>query len=263
MKKTILITGAGTGIGKDAAFALAARGHRVIATTHSERQAESLLEECRLRKQELEVFKLDVCLSADREKVLSLPIDVLINNAATSEAGSLAEVDINRVRKAFEVNVFGPLELSQLALRGMIARQSGTIIFVSSLAGRVPMRFMMPYSMSKFALSAAGAGLRAEMDQLGKNIQVSLIEPGAFHTGFNQSMATKKYEATGPQSYFSAQQNAMKEQGEKVIRFIEAKNTGPIVDKIVAATEAKRPKTRYVAPWFQGAVVRFARILGV
>jgi short-subunit dehydrogenase len=263
MKKTILITGAGTGIGKDAAFALAERGHRVIATTHNETQAESLREECRVRKQVLEVFKLDVCSSVDREKILPLGVEVLINNAAICEAGSLAEVDVNRVRNTFEVNVFAPLELTQLALQGMIVRQSGTVIFVSSLAGRVPMRFMMPYSMSKFALSAAGAGLRAEMDQLGKNIQVALIEPGAFHTGFNQRMAAKKYEATGPKSYFSAQQNSMKEKGEKVIRFIEAQNTRPIVDKIVAATEATRPKSRYVAPWFQGVVVRFARIMGV
>jgi len=192
--RTILITGAGTGIGRDAAFVLAARGHRVIATTLSEDQADALRAECRTRGQALEVFKLDITSPGDREQLRPLALDVLINNAAIGDSGSLAEVDVARIRATFEVNVFATLELTQLALAGMIERQRGTVLFVSSIAGRVPMPFLMPYSMTKFALSAAAAGLRAEVDQLRRNVQVALIEPGAFRTGFNQAMAARKYE---------------------------------------------------------------------
>jgi len=263
MSRRILITGAGTGLGRDAVFALAARGHQVVATTRDETQALALRLESERRGLRLDVRKLDVTSPADRQQVLDMQLDVLINNAAIGDAGSLAEVPVDRIRATFEVNVFAALELTQLALRGMIERSNGTIVFVSSLGGRVPMRFMMPYSMSKFALSAAGAGLRAEMDQLGRGIQVSLIEPGAFHTGFNQLLAARKYDATGPQSYFAAQQEAMRLKGEKVVRFLESRDTRCIVSKMVAAAEAKRPKVRYVAPRLQGAVVRFARILGV
>ena len=262
MRKTILITGAGTGIGRDAAFALAERGHAVLATTFSASQADALRAECVQRGQTMEVFKLDITDAADRNLLLGRPIDVLINNAALGESGSLAEVDVNRIRKVFEVNVFATLELTQVALKGMIARQSGTVLFISSIAGRLPMPFLMPYSMTKFALSAAAAGLRSEMDQLGKNVQIAVIEPGAIHTGFNQSMTDRKYEWMDESSYFFAQAKAMKVKEKRTFAFLEARDTRSIVAKIIAASEARRPRLRYVAPWIQGFGIRLARIFG-
>ena len=263
MIKTILITGAGSGIGKDTAFALAQRGHRVLATTQTDAQASSLEQEARAQNVVLEVFKLDITLEQDREKLAQYDLDVLINNAAMGESGSLAEVDMNRVRQLFEVNLFCTLELTQVALRNMIKRESGTVLLVSSIAGRVPMPFLMPYSMSKFALSAAGAGLRAEMDQLKKNIHISLIEPGAIHTGFNQAMTDSKYAWMGNSSYFSNQAEKMQKQERATFKLLEARSTQGIVKKIIKASEANRPKLRYVSPWIQGFCVRIARIFGV
>ena len=263
MKKTILITGAGTGIGRDAAFALAARGHRVLATTFSLAQADELRAEVARRAVALEVHKLDITDAADRAQVLEWPVDVLINNAGMGESGSLAEVDMERIRRVFEINVFATLALTQLALRGMIARQRGTVLFVSSIAGRLPMPFLMPYSMSKFALSAAGAGLRAEMDQLGCQVQIALIEPGAIRTGFNQQMTASKYDWMGAGSYFSAQAAQLKAREARIFGWLEARNTDSIVAQIIRAAEAKRPRLRYVAPWIQGFFVRIARIFGV
>ncbi len=263
MKKTILITGAGTGIGKDAAFALALRGHRVLATTQTDAQSDVLRIEAANRNVLLEIFKLDITLEADREAIAAYPIDVLLNNAGMGESGSLAEVDMQRVRQIFEVNLFATLALTQVALRGMIAREKGTVLFVSSIAGRVPMPFLMPYSMSKFALSAAGAGLRAEMDQLKKNIQIALIEPGAIHTGFNQAMTNSKYQWMNASSYFAHQADAMKKKERATFKFLEARSTQGIVNQIVKAAEASRPKLRYVSPWIQGFGIRPARISGV
>ena len=263
MKKTILITGAGTGIGKDAAFALALRGHRVLATTQTEAQSDVLRIEAANRNVVLEIFKLDITLEADREAIAAYPIDVLLNNAGMGESGSLAEVDMQRVRQIFEVNLFATLALTQVALRGMIAREKGTVLFVSSIAGRVPMPFLMPYGMSKFALSAAGAGLRAEMDQLKKNIQIALIEPGAIHTGFNQAMTNSKYQWMNASSYFAHQADAMKKKERATFKFLEARSTQGIVNQIVKAAEASRPKLRYVSPWIQGFGIRLARIFGV
>ncbi len=263
MTKTILITGAGSGIGKDSAFALAARGHRVLATTQTQAQAEALAQESQHKGIQLEVFKLDITLDADRHLIEPFAIDVLVNNAGMGESGSLAEVDMQRVRKIFEVNLFCTLELTQLALRGMIQREKGTVLLVSSIAGRVPMPFLMPYSMSKFALSAAGAGLRAEMDQLKKNIHIALIEPGAIHTGFNQAMTNSKYAWMGPSSYFAHQAEKMQKQERATFQFLEAKSTDGIVKQIIKASEASRPKLRYTSPWIQGFGVRMARIFGV
>jgi short-subunit dehydrogenase len=263
MKKTILITGAGSGIGLDTAWALAARGHRVIATTFDEAQAAALRAQAQARGQALEVFKLDITDAADRQRISGLELDVLINNAGIGESGSLAEVDVDRIRKVFEVNVFATLELTQLALRGMIARRRGTVLFVSSIAGRVPMPFLMPYSMSKFALSAGGAGLRAELKQLRCNVHIALIEPGAIHTGFNQAMTGRKYAWMGALSYFAAHAERMKAEEARMFRLLEANDTRSIVAQLVNASEASRPRLRYVAPWLQGFGVRLARIFGV
>jgi short-subunit dehydrogenase len=263
MKKTILITGAGSGIGLDTAWALVARGHRVIATTFDAAQAAALRAQAQARGRALEVFKLDITDAADRQRVSGLELDVLVNNAGIGESGSLAEVDVDRIRVVFEVNVFATLELTQLALRAMIARRRGTVLFVSSIAGRVPLPFLMPYSMSKFALSAGGAGLRAELKQLRCNVHVALIEPGAIHTGFNQAMTDCKYAWMGAQSYFAAHTERMKAEEARVFRLLEAKDTRSIVAQIVKASEADRPRLRYVAPWLQGFGVRLARIFGV
>lgn len=260
--KTILITGAGTGIGRDSALALARRGHRVFATTQTHAQAQELRAHAQAEGVPLDGFKLDITDAQDRAQAAALELDVLINNAGIGESGSLAEVDLARVRHVFEVNVLATLALTQEVLRGMLARERGTVLLVSSIAGRVPMPFLMPYSMTKFALSAAGAGLRAEIDLLRKNVHVALIEPGAFHTGFNQRMSLRKYDWMGPDSYFAAHAQALRAKEAREFRLVEARSTDAIVRKIVQASEARRPRLRYTAPWWQGLAVRLARIFG-
>ncbi|GGB57020.1 short-chain dehydrogenase [Roseibium aquae] len=260
MQKAVLITGAGTGIGKDTAKRLVARGHKVYASTHHESEVDSLQAELGTGAT---VFKLDVTNAEDRLQIANLNLDVLVNNAAQSESGSLAEIDINRVRRLFEVNVFSSLELSQIAIKSMIGRGGGTVIFISSIVGRVPAPFLMPYSMTKFALSAAAAGLREEMKKLGKGIHVSVVEPGPFKTGFNQKMSDSRFEWMEKGSLFSKDQiEQMKNETNKTLNWLEANSTDSIVSKIVAATEAREPKLRYVAPLQFALLVRLLRILG-
>jgi short-subunit dehydrogenase len=259
--KSVLITGAGTGIGKDTARALIERGHRVFATTHHESEAASLAVEL---PGAAGVFKMDITRAIDREKLAGLQLDVLINNAARGESGSLAEIDIGKIRDVFEVNLFCSLELTQIAIKGMIERGGGTIIFISSITGRIPAPFLMPYSMSKFAVSAAAAGLREEMRLLGKGIHVSVVEPGPYRTGFNQKLSESRFQWMTESSLFSAEQIAqMKAKTDRELRIAERGSTESIVRKIVGATEADRPKLRYVAPLHFALLVRMLRILGV
>ena len=211
------------------------------------------------------VFKLDITNAEDREKVSGLDLDVLVNNAAQSLSGSLAEVKIERVRRLFEVNLFSSLELTQIAIRSMIARGGGTVIFMSSITGRVPEPFAMPYSMTKFAISAAAAGLREEMRMLGKGIHVSVVEPGPYNTGFNQRLVGSQFEIMEKEgSLFSrAQIEARKKAIDARLRWLEVGSTDSIVQKIVTAAEAKKPRLRYVAPWTFAVLVRLLRIVGV
>ena len=106
--KTVLITGAGSGFGKGASLALAERGHHVISTTETEDQAAEL----RAEAPQLTVEKLDIT-SADVTKAKGWDIDVLINNAGVGQTGPMADVPIDRVRRLFEVNVFGTLAMTQ------------------------------------------------------------------------------------------------------------------------------------------------------
>jgi short-subunit dehydrogenase len=261
MKKTILITGAGSGIGKDTTFALSRRGHRVIATTETESQAKYLKAEVLHTKLAIEVFKLDITIASDREKIAAYDLDVLINNAAIGESGSLAEIPMDRVRKNFEVNVFSTLETAQVALMGMLKRHQGTVLFISSVAGRIPIPFLNPYSMTKFALSGGVAALRQEIHRVEKNVHISLIEPGAYATGFNQKMFAKKYQWMNDKSFFFGIIPALKKE-ENRFQKIEQKSTRSIVSKIVEACEAKKTRLRYVAPWYQGVAIALLRIFG-
>jgi len=187
MSKTVLITGAGSGFGKLAALALAERGHHVIATTETDEQAVALAGEA----PQLQVERVDITTS-DVAKVLTWDVDVLINNAGAGETGPIADVPINRVRHLFEVNVFGTLSVTQAVLPSMIARRSGRIILMSSIAGVLSAPAFGPYSMTKFALEAMGKAMRGELAPLG--IDVTLVNPGPYLTGFNDRMAQSMWE---------------------------------------------------------------------
>jgi short-subunit dehydrogenase len=260
--KTILITGAGTGIGKDTAFALAQKGHTVYATTETQEQSDALLNEVKSKPFELKIFKLDVTSKTDREQIENLDIDVLINNAGIGESGSLAEIDMDLVRNNFEVNVFSAYEISQVALKKMLAKNQGTIIFISSLAGRITMPFLGPYCMTKFALSSGTETMRQEIHRVRKNVHISLVEPGGFHTGFNQLNISKKYKWMGENSIFYPILDKIKKEETRQFNFTESKTTKSIVRKIVRASEARKPRLRYSAPGWQAVGVHILRMFG-
>jgi short-subunit dehydrogenase len=258
-KKRVLITGSGSGIGRAAALRLAKRGHSIYATTHSEEQALALKA---VGSSGIEAFKLDITEPGDRDRAAALPIDVLINNAAVGQSGSLAEVPIERVRQTFETNLFATLMLTQAILAGMVERRRGTIIFISSLVGRMPAPFFMPYAMTKFALSAGADALRQELAELDCGVHSVVVEPGAYHTGFNQKMVASKYEWMGAQSYFRDKIPVLKAREERLLALLELRSTRSIVRRIVRATEAEKPRLRYSAPWWQAAGVRLMRMVG-
>lgn len=182
MKRTVLITGAGSGFGKGAAIELARRGHRVIATTENQAQADALAAEY----PNLTVMKLDVTNASDIAKVPDLKVDVLINNAGLGVLGPMATVPMDRVRASFEVNVFGMVAMSQAVIPGMKARGWGRIINVSSIAGVLASAQGSPYCMTKHAVEAFTKSLRAELAPHG--IDVTKVNPGPYNTGFNDRM---------------------------------------------------------------------------
>lgn len=188
MTKAVLITGAGSGFGRGAALGLAERGHSVIATTETAAQRDALESEA----DSLTAVKLDVTDPDDVAQIGEWDLDVVLNNAGAGETGPLADVPLDRVRHLFEVNVFGTIAVTQAALPNLIAKGSGRVIIVSSIAGVLSGPAFGPYSMTKHALEAMGKAMRAELEPLG--VDVTLLNPGPFATGFNDRMAASMWD---------------------------------------------------------------------
>lgn len=186
MTKTVVITGAGSGFGRAIAFRLSEAGMRVIATTEVYAQVSTLKAEMRERRLDFQVEKLDVTDANDREKVLQWDVDVLLNNAGVSEGGAVVDIPLTNVQRQFDVNVFGPLALTQLVAKQMMKKRSGKIIFMSSVAGLTVDPFTGAYSASKHAVEAFAEALYKEMKEY--NVAVATINPGPFFTGFNDRM---------------------------------------------------------------------------
>lgn len=229
MTKTVMITGAGSGFGKGASLALAARGHPVIATTETDSQAAEL----RAEAPQLTVEKLDIT-SPDVAKADDWDVDVLINNAGAGQTGPMADVPLDRVRRLFEVNVFGTLAVTQHVLTRMVAKGAGRIIIVSSIAGVVSGPSFGPYSMTKHALEAMGKAMRAELAPQG--IDVTLLNPGPYLTGFNDRMADSMWEWFGDDA-LNAPATAM---FQMMREFVTTGQMDPaeVVTRMVELTEA-------------------------
>ena len=185
-RKRVLISGAGSGWGREAAWRLAKKGHHVIAGVQTSPQITALREDADKQKIPIRVEKLDIRELADREFAFGWEVDVLVNNAGIGEAGPIAEVPIDRVRAVFETNVFATLELSQGFIRQMVKRGSGRVIFMSSVAGLTTVPFTGPYCASKHALQSCAEALREEVASHG--VQIATINPGAYLTGFNDRL---------------------------------------------------------------------------
>lgn len=179
--------------------------------------------------------------------------------------GSVAEVFVDRIETVFNTNVFCNIRLVQLVLQNMIKiKKQGRIVFLGSMAGRIPMSFLSPYCASKFALEAFATCLRKEMKALkDANIEVGIIEPGAYATGFNKENNEKKWTWMKRNSYFINQLDTLKAKEELIWNFIEIKPYNSVVKKYIKAVEDKKMKHRYCAPWYQAALVQVGRIFGM
>lgn len=185
MSKTILITGAASGFGKIAAFDLAQKGNKVIATAQTYPQMSDLIRESKEQGLDITADKLDVTNARDINYILKkYDIDILISNAGIMEGGPIAEQPVDLIRSMFEINVFGALELAQGFIRKFIdKKQAGKIVFTSSMGGLWTVPYVAAYCASKHALESIAEGLKTELAPF--NIKIATCNPGVFGTGFN------------------------------------------------------------------------------
>src|SRR5215470_4920632 len=185
MSKTILITGASTGFGRDTAETLAKAGHTVYASMRDLKSKNKTHADL-LSKQVVKVVELDVTSDASVDKAVSEvlksagKIDVLVNNAGIASAGVTEAFTSDQATFVFNTNVIGILRTSRAVLPSMREKHDGLIINVGSVLGRVTFPFFGIYGASKFAVEALTDSLRYEVSQLG--VDVVLVQPSAYPT---------------------------------------------------------------------------------
>lgn len=192
MSKTILITGASTGFGRDTAETLANAGHNVFASMRDPSGKNSDHAEA-LTAKGINIVELDVtnedsikqAVKAVTEKAGS--IDVLINNAGVASAGVTEAFTTEQLAALFEVNVFGLHSVSRAVLPAMREQKNGLIINIGSILGRVTFPFFGMYGASKYAVEALTDSLRYELSQFG--VDVALVQPSAYPTHMYGSAA--------------------------------------------------------------------------
>jgi NAD(P)-dependent dehydrogenase (short-subunit alcohol dehydrogenase family) len=191
MSKTVLITGASTGFGRDAAERLARRGHRVYATMRdidgrNAPHRAALLRLAREEKLLLQVLELDVTSEESVRLAVAVALreagalDVVINNAGRLAMGLCEAFTPEQFQEIFDVNLLGMVRVNRAVLPGMRANRSGLTIHVSSGAGRVTVPGMGPYCVSKYAVEALADALRYELLPFG--VDSVLVEPGVYRT---------------------------------------------------------------------------------
>jgi NAD(P)-dependent dehydrogenase (short-subunit alcohol dehydrogenase family) len=246
----VVITGSSTGIGRASALALSAAGFHVFAGVRKPEDGESLVSAASGNLQPLQLDVTDAGAIEDaaarvRESAGGR-LAGLVNNAGVVVPGPVEGVDLDELRRQFEVNVVGQVAVTQ-ALLPMIRAARGRVVLVSSIGGRLAVPYLSPYNASKHALEAVGDSLRQEMRQFG--VGVSIIEPGSVATPFwdkGLAEAPKARAALGPE--LNELYGPDLDRVEAASRKQAARGIPPerVADAIVHALTSARPKTRYL-----------------
>ena len=201
-QQIILITGASSGIGFDAAQVLARQGHKVYAAARRVELMEPL------KADGVQVLRMDVTDETSMQQGVAAVIqaegriDVLVNNAGYGFFGAIETVPLEEARRQLEVNVFGLARLTQLVLPYMRQQGSGRIINTSSIAGKMVFYMGGWYNVTKYSVEAFSDALRMEMKPFG--IDVVMIEPGAIKTDWGPIAARHLIESSAGTAYETA-----------------------------------------------------------
>ena len=192
MEKVAIVTGSSSGIGLETALALAREGYYTYATMRDTKKGNQIKEIVNKENLKLEVVGMDVDKDETVQNAINKiikeksRIDVLLNNAGYVLFGCLEDLSMYDLKAQFETNFFGVVRTLQTVIPIMRKQKSGTIVNISSVAGRIGFPVSPAYISSKFALEGLSESMRYELSPFG--INTIIIEPGVIKTNFMSSM---------------------------------------------------------------------------
>jgi short-subunit dehydrogenase len=195
-QKVAIVTGSSSGIGHATSLLLARNRFHTYATIRNIEKSADIRKIANKERLPLQVIHLDVndedSIRNSIEKVVSEKerIDVLVNNAGYGLVGAFEDLSVEEIKSQFETNFFGVIRLTQQVLPIMRQQKSGTIVNVSSGAGRIGFPGMSAYVSSKFALEGLSESMSYELEPFG--IKVVIIEPGVIRTNFKKNSVMSK-----------------------------------------------------------------------
>jgi NAD(P)-dependent dehydrogenase (short-subunit alcohol dehydrogenase family) len=244
----VLITGCSTGFGKLAAVEFARRGDAVFASMRNTAKSAPLLDAAKSAGVSLEIVEMDVNDRASVDACVADVvgragrIDVLVNNAGLGIHGPIEDVDDDEVLRIFDTNVFGVVRASRAVAPHMRAQGSGTIVNVSSLAGKVTAPFGGVYSASKHAVESISDALYYELHPFG--VRVVVVEPGGFETEFSANRVMQRRFTEG--SAYVELERRFEAAGSRLPGGGARADAQLVANVIVDAAKADQPKRRYL-----------------
>jgi NAD(P)-dependent dehydrogenase (short-subunit alcohol dehydrogenase family) len=249
-QKTAVVTGVSTGIGRAIAKSLIGAGWRVFGSVRKEKDAADAGADLGPNFTPL-LFDVtdDAAIRREAEKVEKAlggrTLDALVNNAGVAVAGPVGYLDLDDLKRQMDINVYGPIRVTQALLPMLGADHSrsgppGRIVNMSSVAGKIASPFMSPYAMSKHALEALSESLRRELVRHG--IDVVIVGPGAIRTPIwakADDLNIERYRNTEYFDDLARMKGMMQTFGDAGL---EAVDVGKLVLQILTA---QKPKTRY------------------
>ena len=245
MTKVALVTGSSSGIGYETALLLARNGFDTFATMRNMNKSKEITEVSKRENLPLRVMQLDV--NDDRSVADAIKnilnekksIEVVVNNAGYGLMGSVEDSSLDEIKAQFETNFFGAIRVIKEVIPIMRKQRTGTIVNVSSVAGRIGFPMGSAYVSSKFALEGLSESMSYELKQFG--IKIVLIEPGVINTNFALVTPKKTLEAN---SSYSQLMNKLEENLFSTI----ANGTPPkdVANVILHSITKESPEHRYL-----------------
>jgi NAD(P)-dependent dehydrogenase (short-subunit alcohol dehydrogenase family) len=246
-EKIAVVTGSSSGVGFETSLLLAKNGFCTYATVRNLDKAKAIRNISEKGELPIQVVELDVSSDRSVEDAIdrindeSGRIDVLVNNAGYSLFGALEDLSMDEIKAQFETNLFGAIRVMKAVLPIIRKQQGGTIVNVSSMAGRVAFPLLPAYNGTKFALEGISESMRYETNSFG--IKIILVEPGAIRSNFvsNGIVGQKAREPSSPYA-------PMVETIQKTIPRVLDQATPPeeVAKVILKAVTSENPDLRYL-----------------